>query len=88
MAELLLGLLACCNIHRAFCGNLQGAGRIRPEFGNHQDLAKLDEAFKLIEEQPLKVTGRHQDAFVEDFRRVLAENPIAVGEAALRIGKG
>jgi len=48
-------------------------------FVSQQTLAKLDEAFKIIGEKPVNVTGRLHDVFVEDFRR---------GEAALRIGKG
>ena len=42
-------------------------------FVSQQDLAKLDEAFKLIGEKPVNVTGRLHDVFVEDFRRELAE---------------
>src|SRR5439155_3940407 len=33
----------------------------------------LDQCFKLIGEQPVKVSGRLYDAFVEDFRSELAE---------------
>ena len=36
-------------------------------------LEKLDEAFRLIGEQPVKLTGRLHDVFVEDFRKELAE---------------
>jgi ferritin-like metal-binding protein YciE len=42
-------------------------------FVSQQDLAKLDEAFKLIGEKPVSVTGKLHDVFVEDFRRELAE---------------
>jgi ferritin-like metal-binding protein YciE len=42
-------------------------------FVSQQDLAKLDEAFKIIGEKPLNVTGRLHDVFVEDFRREVAE---------------
>jgi ferritin-like metal-binding protein YciE len=42
-------------------------------FVSQQDLAKLDEAFKLIGEKPVSVTGKLHDLFVEDFRRELAE---------------
>jgi len=38
-----------------------------------QILAKLDQCFKLIGEQPVKLTGRLHDVFVEDFRKELAE---------------
>ena len=42
-------------------------------FGAQQTLAKLDEAFKLIDEKPVNVTGKLHDVFVEDFRREIAE---------------
>jgi ferritin-like metal-binding protein YciE len=42
-------------------------------FVSQQDLAKLDEAFKLIGEKPVNVTGKLHDVFIEDFRRELAE---------------
>jgi ferritin-like metal-binding protein YciE len=42
-------------------------------FVSQQTLAKLDEAFRIIGEKPVNVTGRLHDVFVEDFRRELAE---------------
>jgi len=36
-------------------------------------LATLDECFKLLGEQPAKLTGRLQETMIEDFRRELAE---------------
>ena len=42
-------------------------------FVSQQNLEKLDEAFKMIGEKPVSVTGPIHDAFVEDFRRELAE---------------
>src|SRR5215471_19153909 len=42
-------------------------------FVSEQTLEKLDEAFKMIGEKPVNVTGRIHDVFVEDFRRELAE---------------
>jgi Uncharacterized protein conserved in bacteria len=42
-------------------------------FVSQQTLAKLDEAFKIIGEKPVNVTGRLHDVFVEDFRREVAE---------------
>ena len=42
-------------------------------FVSHQTLAKLDEAFKLLGEKPVNVTGKLHDVFVEDFRRELTE---------------
>ena len=42
-------------------------------------LATLDECFRLLGEQPAKLSGRLQETFLEDFRRELAEiqGPIA-----------
>ena len=42
-------------------------------------LAILDECFKLLGEQPAKLTGRLQETLIEDFRRELAEiqGPVA-----------
>lgn len=45
-------------------------------------LATLDECFKLLGEQPAKLTGRLQETLVEDFRRELAE---IQGPAARRL---
>ncbi len=42
-------------------------------FVSDKDLASLDECFKLIGEKPMKLSGRLNDVFVEDFRRELAE---------------
>jgi ferritin-like metal-binding protein YciE len=42
-------------------------------FVSQQTLAKLDEAFRIIGEKPVSLTGRLHDVFVEDFRRELAE---------------
>jgi ferritin-like metal-binding protein YciE len=44
-----------------------------------KDLAAIDRCFQLIGEQPVKLSGRLHEVFVEDFRRELAEiqNPIA-----------
>ena len=38
-----------------------------------QDLARLDQCFKLIGEKPMQLSGRLHDVFLEDFRRELAE---------------
>ncbi|HEY7097003.1 MAG TPA: DUF892 family protein [Terriglobales bacterium] len=42
-------------------------------------LEKLDQCFKLIGEKPVKMTGRLQEIFVEDFRKEVNEiqSPIA-----------
>jgi len=42
-------------------------------FVAQQDLEKIDEVFKLINERPVNVTGRLLDVFVEDFRSELAD---------------
>jgi ferritin-like metal-binding protein YciE len=42
-------------------------------FLKNQTLSTLDRCFKLIDEQPQKMTGRIQDVFIEDFRRELNE---------------
>ena len=48
-------------------------------FVSEKTLATLDQCFKLIGEQPVKLSGRLQEVFMEDFRRELAEiqGPIA-----------
>ncbi len=48
-------------------------------FVSNKILATLDECFRLIGEQPVKLTGRLHDVFVEDFRKELAEiqSPVA-----------
>jgi ferritin-like metal-binding protein YciE len=42
-------------------------------FVSERTLEKLDEAFRLIGEKPVALSGRLQDIFVEDFRKELAE---------------
>jgi ferritin-like metal-binding protein YciE len=42
-------------------------------FVSQQNLEKLDEAFKMIGQKPVSVTGRLHDIFVEDFRKELGE---------------
>ena len=46
---------------------------------SEKDLAAIDRCFQLIGEQPVKLSGRLQEVFAEDFRRELAEiqNPNA-----------
>lgn len=46
---------------------------------SEKDLAAIDRCFQLIGEQPVKLSGRFQEIFVEEFRKELAEiqNPIA-----------
>jgi len=42
-------------------------------FISDQLLARLDQCFKLIGEQPVQPSGRLHDIFLEDFRKELAE---------------
>jgi ferritin-like metal-binding protein YciE len=48
-------------------------------FASQREVEKLDECFKLIGEKPVKLSGRLQEIFVEDFRKELADikSPIA-----------
>jgi ferritin-like metal-binding protein YciE len=42
-------------------------------FASEKTIEKLDEAFRLLGEKPVKLDARLHDVFVEDFRRELAE---------------
>ena len=42
-------------------------------FVSEKIVETIDEAFKLIGEKPMNLTGRLHDVFVEDFRKELAE---------------
>lgn len=42
-------------------------------FVSEKDLANIDQCFNLIGEQPMKVSSRVQDVFLEEFRKELAE---------------
>jgi ferritin-like metal-binding protein YciE len=42
-------------------------------FVSQRTLEKLDQCFKLIGEQPVKLSGRLMEVFAEDFRKELAE---------------
>jgi ferritin-like metal-binding protein YciE len=48
-------------------------------FVSQRTLEKLDQCFKLIGEQPVKLNGRLMEVFAEDFRKELAEieSPVA-----------
>lgn len=48
-------------------------------FVSETTLEKLDQCFKLIGEHPVKLTGRLQEIFLEDFRKELNEiqSPVA-----------
>ena len=49
------------------------------EFVAGKTLEKIDQAFKLINEKPVTLSGRLEEVFVEDFRREVAEikGPVA-----------
>lgn len=42
-------------------------------FVAQKSLDKIDEAFRLIKQKPVTLTGRTEEVFLEDFRRELAE---------------
>ena len=42
-------------------------------FVAEKSLDKIDEAFKLINQKPVTLSGRTEEVFVEDFRREVAE---------------
>lgn len=42
-------------------------------FVAEKSLEKIDEAFKLINQKPVTLSGRLEEVFVEDFRREVAE---------------
>ena len=42
-------------------------------FAKTSELAKVDEAFRLIAKTPVKLSGEIKDTFLEDFRREVAE---------------
>ena len=48
-------------------------------FLSEKTMSTLDQCFKVLGEQPVKLSGRLQDIFVEDFRKEFAEiqSPIA-----------
>lgn len=48
-------------------------------FVSKQTVATLDECFRLIGQQPIKLSGRLEEVFAEDFRRELneIESPVA-----------
>ena len=56
-------------------------------FVSQQTLVKLDEAFKLIGEKPVNVSGKLHDVFVEDFRRELAEIQAPEAKRLFVLGK-
>jgi ferritin-like metal-binding protein YciE len=48
-------------------------------FISENTLEKLDQCFKLIGEKPVKLTGRLQEIFLEDFRKEIDGVPLVVG---------
>jgi ferritin-like metal-binding protein YciE len=57
-------------------------------FISGQLLAKLDRCFQLIGEQPVKLSGRHHEVFVEEFHKELAEIRVPGSEGPLHFGQG
>ena len=55
---------------------------------SEKDLAAIDRCFQLIGEQPVKLDGRLQEVFVEDFRRELAGDPKPDRKAYLCVSQG
>ena len=47
-------------------------------FVAQKSLDKIDEAFRLINQKPVTLSGRTEEVFVEDFRRELAEIKLPV----------
>jgi len=56
-------------------------------FVSDQVLAKVDQCFKLIGEQPVKLAGRLHDIFVEDFRTELSEIQSPAGKHLFILAK-
>ena len=54
-------------------------------FVAEKSLDKIDEAFKLINQKPVTLSGRTEEVFVEDFHREVAEIKSPVGKANLRL---
>ena len=57
-------------------------------FVSDQILARLDECFKLIGEQPVKLTGRLHDVFVEELPQGARRDTVSGGEASFHPGQG
>jgi len=49
---------------------------------------QIDRCFELIGEQPVKLSGRLQEVFVEDFRKELAEIQKPDRKAPFRFSQG
>jgi ferritin-like metal-binding protein YciE len=56
-------------------------------FVSQRTLEKLDQCFKLIGEQPVKLDGRLMEVFAEDFRKELAEIESPVAKHLYRLAK-
>ena len=56
-------------------------------FVANKNLATLDECFRVLGAQPLKLSGRLEDVFVEDFRRELNEIQSPVAKALYILAK-
>jgi ferritin-like metal-binding protein YciE len=56
-------------------------------FLNEKILATLDQCFKFIGEQPVKLTGRLYEVFLEDFRKELQEIQLPVAKHLFILAK-
>jgi ferritin-like metal-binding protein YciE len=52
-----------------------------------QDLTRIDECFKLIGQTPIKMPGKLQEVFIEDFRRELGEIESSVARRIFVLAK-
>ena len=52
-------------------------------FVSQKVLSTIDQCFKLIGEQPVKISGRLYDVLAEDFRKDLADNGGSIGPSPL-----
>jgi ferritin-like metal-binding protein YciE len=57
------------------------------EFVAGKTLEKIDQAFKLINQKPVTLTGRAEEIFVEDFRRDVAEIKTVPGRRLFVLAK-
>ena len=57
------------------------------EFVAEKTLEKIDQAFKLINQKPVALTGKAEEVFIEDFRRELAEFKSGPGKRLFVLAK-
>ncbi len=56
-------------------------------FASTRTLEKLDECFRILQEHPVKLSGRIQDVFIEDFKKEVAEIHSPVARALFILAK-